>query len=292
MRPGSPIGSKWFDMMISPDDRNFFQSEGYLLIKGFFDFEKDILPIQRDAYEIIGLVAERHGVELERQPFDPETFDRDYYRLLETDRRYAAEVYDLTKQIPSFLRLISSTQSEELFRTLRGTDHAGIGAASYGIRIDNPNEDKFRSHWHQEFLFQPQSMDGIVFWTPLAPVRDDMGAVIILPKSHKDGLCVYSRGTTYADKAGAYQIGIHDEAAAIGKYEQVAPLTEPGDLLIMDFLTIHASGENRSTRSRWSIQSRFFNFKDPVGMKIGWKASITTGTQVEELFPDNFVSEA
>jgi len=66
MRPGSPIGNKWFDMMINPDDRNFFQSEGYLMIKGFFDFDKDILPIQRDAYEIIGLVARRHGVELER----------------------------------------------------------------------------------------------------------------------------------------------------------------------------------------------------------------------------------
>ena len=59
----------------------------------------------------------------------------------------------------------------------------------------------------------------------------------------------------------------------------------------MDFLTIHGSGENRSERSRWSIQSRFFNFSDPVGMKIGWKASITAGTEVETLFPDNFVSD-
>ncbi|KGF69320.1 hypothetical protein LL06_11500 [Hoeflea sp. BAL378] len=276
--------------MISSGEREFFESEGYLLIKGFFDREREIAPIQRDAYAIIGLVAERHGVDLARTGFDPESFDRDYYRLLEVDRRFAGEVYDLAKQIPSFLRLISSETSEALFRELRGTDHAGIGAASYGIRIDNPNEDKFRSHWHQEFLFQPQSIDGIVFWTPLAPVRDDMGAVIILPKSHKDGLCVYSKGTTYADKVGAYQIGIHDEAAVVAKYEQVAPLTEPGDLLIMDFLTIHGSGENRSARSRWSIQSRFFNYNDPVGMKVGWKSSITAGTDVEALFPDNFVS--
>ena len=277
--------------MISSEERRFFQSEGYLLIKGFFDYQDEILPIQRDAYEIIGLVAERHGVTLSRAEFSPEKFDADYYKLLETDRRYAGEMYDLTKQIPSFLRLISNQRSEALFRQIRGTAHAGIGASSYGIRIDNPNEDKFRSHWHQEFLFQPQSIDGIVFWTPLVPVREDMGPVIILPKSHKDGLCIYSRGTTYAEKSGAYQIGIHDESAIVSKYEQVAPLTEPGDLLLMDFLTIHASGENRSDRSRWSVQSRFFNFRDPVGMKLGWKASITTGTLVEDLFPDNFISE-
>ncbi|OCW56910.1 phytanoyl-CoA dioxygenase family protein [Hoeflea olei] len=277
--------------MIRAEDRAFFDAEGYLLIKGFFDLEEDIVPIQRDAYEIIGLVAQRHGIALDRIPFDPASFDRDYHRLLETDRRHASEIYDLVKQIPSFLRLISHRKSESLFKALRDTDHAGIGAASYGIRIDNPNEDKFRSHWHQEFLFQPQSMDGIVFWTPLVPVRQDMGPVIILPRSHRDGLCVYSRGTTYAGKQGAYQIGIHDEDAVVSKYEQIAPLTEPGDLVLMDFLTIHGSGENRSTRARWSVQGRFFNYRDPVGMKIGWKAAITAGTDVEAVFPDNFVRE-
>ena len=249
------------------------------------------MPIQRDIYEIIGLVAQRHGLKISRHDFSPESFDEGYYALLAHDRRYAGEVYDLTKQIPSFLRLISNQRSETLFRELRNTEHAGIGAASYGIRIDNPNEDKFRSHWHQEFLFQPQSIDGIVFWTPLTPVLADMGPVVILPKSQKDGLCVYSKGTTYANKQGAYQIGIHDEDAIVSRYQRIAPLTEPGDLLLMDFLTIHGSGENRSERSRWSIQSRFFNYRDPVGMQLGWKASITAGTEVETLFPDNFMSD-
>jgi hypothetical protein len=285
-----PSDKQRVDMILSPDDQEFFKTEGYLLIKGFHDHSAEIMPIQRDIHKIIGLVAQRHGIKLPERTFTPENFDEDYYTLLAEDRRFASEVYDLTKQIPSFLRLISNERSEALFRELRQTQHAGIGAASYGIRIDNPNEDKFRSHWHQEFLFQPQSIDGIVFWTPLTPVRADMGPVIILPKSHKDGLCTYSKATTYANKQGAYQIGIHDEDAVVSRYEHIAPLTEPGDLLLMDFLTIHGSGENRSKRSRWSIQSRFFNYRDPVGMKLGWKASITTGTEVEKLFPENFVS--
>ena len=50
--------------MISPEDRLFFESEGYLLIRNFFDYETDILPIQRDIFEIIHLVAERHGLDL------------------------------------------------------------------------------------------------------------------------------------------------------------------------------------------------------------------------------------
>lgn len=276
--------------MIEDAQREFFAKEGYLLIKGFYDFDTDILPILRDIHRIIGLVAERHGISLSREEFSPERFDDGYPTLLATNRRIAGEVYDLVKQIPSFLRLISHPKAEALFRDIRGTDHAGIGAASYGIRIDNPNEEKFRSHWHQEFVFQPQSIDGIVFWTPLLPIKPDLGPVVILPRSNLDGLCTYVRGTTYADKAGAYQIGIHDEDAVVARYEHVAPLTDPTDLLIMDFLTIHGSGYNTSGRSRWSVQGRFFNFRDPIGMKVGWRASITAGTEVEAIFPDNFVS--
>lgn len=276
--------------MIDEADRKFFAEQGYLLIKNFYDFDADILPILEDIHRIIGLVAERHGLELSRKDFSPDRFDDGYNVLLAADRRYAGEVYDLVKQIPSFIRLISHPKAEALFRSVRGTDHAGIGAASYGIRIDNPNEEKFRSHWHQEFVFQPQSMDGMVFWTPLLSIKPEHGPVVILPKSNLDGLCTYVRGTTYAQKTGAYQIGIHDEDAVVSRYEHIAPLTDPTDLLVMDFLTIHGSGYNVSGRSRWSVQSRFFNFRDPVGMKVGWRASITAGTEVEAIFPDNFVS--
>lgn len=275
--------------MIDDDEKTFFREEGYLLLKGFYDYEPDILPIQRAIHGVVGRVADRHGVSIDRQPFAPETFDAGYNDLLAAGRQYAAETYDLVKQIPAFLRLISNQRADDLFCLLRDTDLSGIGAASYGIRIDNPNEDKFRSHWHQEFVFQPQSIDGIVFWTPLVPVTADLGPVVVLPKSHKDGLCTYAKAAAYADKQGAYQIGIHDEKQVIARYDQVAPLTEPGDLLLMDFLTIHGSGVNRAARSRWSIQNRFFNFNDDVGRRIGWKPSITTGVRVEELFPDNFV---
>lgn len=275
--------------MINQANRDFFDREGYLIIKGFYDLEADILPMLEDIYRIIGLVAARHGVALSRPAFLAESFDQGYGDLLAANRRYAGEVYDLVKQIPSFIRFIAHPKAEALFREMRGTNHAGIGAASYGIRIDNPSEEKFRSHWHQEFVFQPQSMDGIVFWTPLLPMKPELGPVVVLPRSNRDGLCIYARGTTYADKAGAYQIGIHDEDAVVARYEHIAPLTDPTDLLLMDFLTIHGSGYNISNRSRWSVQSRFFNFNDPVGMKVGWRASITAGTEVEEIFPDNFV---
>ena len=270
-------------------DIDFFEENGYILIKDFYDLDQDIHPILLDIYKLIGLVAERHGHKLDRKPYSPDNFDDGYNQLIKINRSYGGEIYDLIKQIPSFLRLISNEKADALFQNIRNTEISGIGTASYGIRIDNPNEDKFRSHWHQEFLFQPQSLDGIVFWTPLLPISEELGPVIILPRSQKDGLCKYSKGNAYAEKTGAYQIGIYDEEKVIENYEKIAPLTKPGDLLLMDFLTIHGSGVNRSNRSRWSVQNRFFNYSEPVGMKVGWKASVATGVDAESVFPDNFV---
>jgi len=172
---------------------------------------------------------------------------------------------------------------------LRGTDLAGIGAASFGIRIDNPHEEQYRSHWHQEYLFQPQSLDGVVFWSPLVAIEPEMGPVQICVGSHRDGLARYQRGARYAGKSGAYQIGLADEEAAISGYAIAAPLARPGDLLVMDFLTLHQSGYNVGTRSRWSMQLRYFNFREPNGIKLGWPASVTAGTDIESLFPESFI---
>ncbi len=280
-------------MEIALDDamREQFARDGVLVIRGFYDVEREILPILRAIHEIIGLVAQRHGIALVRGAFSTARFDDGYEDLVAHDRKLGGEVYDLVKQIPAFLRLISAEKSEALLKALRGTDLAGIGAASYGIRIDRPNEEQFRSHWHQEFVFQPQSVDGIVLWSPLRALTPELGPVVVCRGSHRDGICRYSKSGAGAAKAGAYRIGIVDDERVASGYEQVAPLTAPGDLIVMDFLVIHQSGYNVSTMPRWSMQSRFFNFRDPYGMRLGWKASITAGAEVETLFREYFVEE-
>ena len=275
--------------LLTESQKAEFAENGVLVLRGFYDVDAQLKPLQRALYDVIGLVAQRHGLALEREPFHFDNFDSGYGQLIAANRAYGAEVYDVVKQIPAFLRLVSCERNEQVFKELRAAETAGIGWASYGIRIDNPNEEKFRSHWHQEFLYQPQSLDGVVLWTPLVPVTPEIGPVQVCLKSHRDGLCVYEREGAHAHKQGAYKLGIRDEEIIVARYTQAAPLAHPGDLILMDFLTIHQSGYNVSNRSRWSVQTRYFNFREPTGMRIGWKASVTTGTDIESIFPDNFV---
>lgn len=266
----------------------FFHENGYVVLENYFNIEAEIRPIQLAIYEIVGLIMRRHSVHIEREDFNGDNFDSGFLHLIQKNRDFGSEVYDQAKQIPAFLRLICSQKSDDLFREIRNTDLSGIGAASYGIRIDNPKEEAFRSQWHQEFTFQPQSKDGIVLWTPLLPITQHLGPVQICVKSHQDGLRKFARGGAYGEKAGAYQMGLENEAEVISGYDIVAPLTKPGDLLLMDFCTIHQSGFNVADRSRWSIQHRFFNFREATGVKLGWKGSVTSGVSIEDTFLDYF----
>ncbi len=272
--------------ILSSEQIDEFQSNGFLVIKNYYDLNKDIVPIQKAIYGIIGILIEKHQLDIVQKPFEPNHFDREFNQIIALNRAYGGEVYDAVKQIPAFLRLISSEKSELLFKQLRQTDMAGIGQASYGIRIDNPHEDIFRSQWHQEFISQPQSIDGLVMWSPLVEIRKNMGPVMICVGSHKQGLQKYVSDGKYAHKSGAYKVGLQDEMSVVGQYKKNSPVSNPGDLIIMDYLTLHQSGVNRSTRSRWSIQSRFFNFKDPTGIDIGWKPSVNLNWDSEQIIPN------
>jgi len=277
--------------ILKQEQINEFYANGVIVIKDFYDIEHDIVPIQKAIFNIFSIIINKYNLDIEPPEFSSRNFDSFYNDIITINRSYGSEIYDAVKQIPAFLRLISSQRNEELLKQLRQTDMAGIGKASYGIRIDHPREDQFRSQWHQEFLFQPQSIDGVVMWTPLVPVTADMGPVKVCIGSHKDGLRKCKKYGKYADKAGAYKIGLVDEEKVIDSYQQISPLTNPGDLILMDYLTIHQSGTNISNRSRWSVQSRFFNFRDPTGIDIGWKPSVTIGTDIETIFPEYFCEE-
>ena len=273
--------------LLSPEQIREFKEEGLLVVKGFYDLTNEIEPIQYGIWKILTLLFEKYKIPVSPKPFSPETFDHGYQELIAADRKFGGQVYDAVKQIPAFMRLFSLQKNELLFSQIRGTDMPGIAALGYGIRIDNPNEEKYRSLWHYEYRDQLRSVDGIVFWSPLVPILAELGPVQICPKSHKEGLRrSYLTNPDQPDKPGAYAMRIENETELLKQYGIVAPLSEPGDLVLMDFLTLHSSGKNISNRSRWSMQFRYFNFNDPTGIKINWTGCVMNGVQLKDVHPE------
>src|SRR5262245_29612918 len=267
-----------------------FNKDGLLILRGFYDVGRDIDPILRGIHQIIGLIIQRHRLPVEQRAFSRTTFDDGYQEMIRIDRRLGGEVYDAVKQIPAFMRLVMDPRHEYLIRQLRGTDMPGVAASGYGIRIDNPGEERFRATWHQEYLGQLRSLDGIGFWIPLHHIDSSLGAVEFCVGSHREGLLrVRAHDMQNPEKTGVYGVRLEREREIVRRYPQVAPETKAGDLLALDFLIVHRSGHNTSQRPRWSMQTRYFNFNDPTGIKIGWCGSYASGKNVSQVHPELFV---
>lgn len=255
---------------------NSFYKKGYCLIPNFYDVGTQIDPILKDIQRIIEIVAEEHGVNAPCGT-PQEAMTSGIMAIAEANRTWASEIYDAVKQIPSFMQLMSHEKNIEVFKKLRTGSTPGLAAGGYGIRIDFPSDEKFRTFWHQDFPAQLRSLDGLVFWTPLLPMTTQMGPVEICVGSQSDGFVPVIEDDGGADKTGAYALRLHDEKSRVLNYNRIAPLTKPGDLLVMDFLTLHQSGINSSDHPRWSMQSRWFNYENQLGRKIAWKGSFAAG---------------
>lgn len=270
---------------VSSSAREHFEAKGYVVLPGFYDLAADIAPIQEGIRRIVAVLCEKYNV---REPTGTavEAMTIAYPALIARNRAWGGEVYDAVKQIPAFLRLVSKVENEDLFRAMRPGSAPGIAAGGYGIRIDNPGEEKFRAHWHQEFPSQLRSRDGIVFWTPLLPVTAAMGPVQIAERSQVEGPVPVYRDDKGVGASGAYALHLDHGEERVARYNLVAPLTIPGDLILMDFMTLHQSGHNVAPIPRWSIQFRLFNFLDPLGVRIGWRGSFAAGEDFSEIVPE------
>ena len=263
-----------------------FARDGFVVLPAFYE-PAEVEAVQRGIHSIIRLLIEQHQLAIEQTDFVPETFDAGYQALIAHDRALGGVLYDAVKQIPAFIRIVASAKHEVIVRQVRGTDTPAIAAGGYGIRIDNPAEEKFRAGWHQDYPAQLRSLDGLVFWSPLIAMTDELGPVEFCIGSHKDGLVpVRESDSANPDKTGAYGLTLVDEAERVAKYEKSAPLTEPCDLVLVDFLTLHRSGENRAARSRWSMQMRWFNFAEPTGKKLGWAGAYAAGNDLRAVHPE------
>ncbi|AKI02042.1 Phytanoyl-CoA dioxygenase (PhyH) [Hoeflea sp. IMCC20628] len=276
-------------MQLNQTQVNDFTQNGFLVIQGFYD-PSDVETVQKGIYAIIGAVMARHGMTDARPAFSAQTFDAGYMDLIRANRSWGGEVYDLVKEIPAFNRLIAHATHEDLMRQLRTGAVPGLAAGGSGIRIDNPNEDKFRAMWHQEYPAQLKSPDGLVFWSPLVEVTPDLGPVMFCPGSQREGpLAVCHADPENAGRSGAYALKLAGEDDVLSRYEQVAPLSKPGDLVVLDFLLLHASGYNRSDKPRWSMQFRYYNLANPTGQSHGWTGSFAAGVDFRTVHPELFV---
>jgi hypothetical protein len=278
---GSTLPVRFIEML-SSNQLKEFNEDGFLILKKFYDIAV-IDEIRLSIHKIIGIVIEHYKLDIAQQEFCPDHFDSSYVDLLCLDRRYGAIIYDAVKQIPAFNRLVNCKENQRLFACIRPQSLCAVASGGHGIRINNPNEEAYLAPWHQEYPAQLRSTSGLVFWAPLFDTMIENGPVEVAQGSHENGvLPVYFDG----DLGNAYALNIHGILPILQKYEKIQPITEVGDLLVMDFCTIHKSGNNTSNRALWSMQFRWFDMLEATGITNNWKGSFASGVKFQDLHPE------
>ena len=277
-------------MLLDQQQIDEFNTNGVVVIRSFYDIETEIKPVLKAIYDIIALIAKRAGLNIERQPFALDTFDSGFLQLIEFDRNLGGVIYDAVKQIPAFLRITSSEKHERLFKQIYMTDCAAVSHGGMGIRIDIPYENRYRAPWHQEYLNQLRSRQGVVFWAPLLDITQELGPVEFCLRSHEHGVFpVRMHDPNFPDKTGAYAMVIDNEQETVNRFIHSSPLLSRGDLGLAHWFVLHKSGINRSDRARWSMQMRYFNFEEITGIENNWQGSFAVGNDPSKIHPEYFV---
>ena len=262
-----------------------FKEKGFLFLKDFFDFEKEILPIHKEINALIDLKLRHAKLEPAKNPEKPTIRNEDFYRLIKKDRMLGGDIYRACRHLLSLQQLVTNEKMLSLARRLMATNT--INVLSYvGIRIDVPSEQKYLFPWHQDYPYTQGSMDGLVFWLPFFDVPLGHGNLQLIPGSHHEGL----RKVRLVDPENTGGSGAHTlEIENMGSYDDCDLFeteVKAGDALVFSTLTLHKSTPSTSNSIRWTSQIRSGNFSNEDSIRRGWPGGLFEGDKFEDRHPE------
>lgn len=110
---------------------------------------------------------------------------------------------------------------------------------------------------HQDWSSMQGSLNSVVVWFPLTDVDKDLGALKVVPGSHKKGLQATKQYKSF---------GIVNSQ----DYNFVDVEAKTGDALFFSSFLIHQSGSNITDKVRWSCHYRFNDMNEPNFIERGY----------------------
>lgn len=271
--------------LVTSEQLERYKRDGFLVMKGLFNHQ----AIHEALMALDQLLAARDGAPLG----DPATLAVSIHariaRLALRDRRELGTVYDAARKVLPFWRLLGSERMGEVVAQLLETPFVGVAFRGAGVRFDLPQEDRWRSEWHQEYHSQISSPRGLVAWFGLSQVDLSMGPVELSVGSHVEGILpVVCLDPLNRNKDYTQTFAIHRVEEIVRRYPVASFETEPGDAVFLDFLLLHRSGFNRSSagRSRLTCQVRYFDMNEATSIRHGWIGGWQDGGNFATLHPE------
>ena len=260
-----------------------YEDDGVALLPGFLDVPTLFAPLWEQIRDVLDMCRAECGL----PPSEGDAFDSGLPELVKTNRQVAGKAYDAVRKVSAYYAIATSAAVWELVGRLIRTDFPGWYSQGSGIRMDHPGEEQFLSPWHQEYVFHLNSLDLLTLWIPLVPVDQTVGSVIFCPGSQREGLLpIYLDDPLNTNRNSAKTSEIANLDRYLARYPETSMDTTPGDIVAFHGLTLHRSRPNASPRTRWSMQLRYFNFRDAQGRQTFWTGGMTAGVDLGTIHPE------
>ena len=268
--------------IVNEEGRARFVADGYLILRGLLDPERDLAPLRLEYESLLDAVAHRlHGAGAIASTYVDMPFGRRFCALAREMGGKLHKHLDIClpqKGItadtpvhcgPGVFGLLTNSRLLAAVEVFVGpeiysnpTQHVRIKPPEDHLGQDGPIVGEMaQTVWHQDLAtIMPEADNSriLTVWIAVSEATRENGCLLVAPGSHKRGLVKHCRDprSSYSRQA------IPDRL--VGD-RRVALEMDPGDVLFMDKLTMHASLPNLSEDIRWSVDLRYQPGGEPTG---------------------------
>lgn len=232
--------------------RHNYLENGYVLAPSLFS-RTEVEAVRREAKEIFNLQLARCGLFCEDLD-DEVTFQTALRQLFQIDYAAFLGAAKLTQQMVSLHQLSMDGRVHEIVQEL-GVSHPVICVKPilyFNSRHLAKKEGHYKTPPHQDWRSMQGSLDSIVIWIALCDIDQKLGALEVVPQSHKLGLLETVEDPWYRT--------IPPEILDESRFVPIE--VRAGDTLFFSAFTAHRSGNNVTDDIRWSIHFRYNNAQE------------------------------
>ena len=236
-----------------------FKEQGYVLLKNFFEKE-EVERIRHEAKQIFAMQMVSHGI-VPPTELREEEFDNGMFKLFEADLQTFINCGKHAQHLISLHRLSLDPRITDVLGKL-GLEFPSISTRPV-MYFNAERLAKKEVYWklstHQDWRSMQGSLDAVIVWIPLVNIDKNLGALEVIPGSHKWGLLE-------ADIVD----GFGNLSQSVDETRLVPIEIEAGDALFFSSLLVHRSGTNVTDSIRWSCHFRYNNLHEETFIQRGY----------------------
>lgn len=256
-----------------------YRQQGFLHLRGVFD-RREIDDLRRDAIRVFEIQMAARGAASPGAAAGPCLSERDReHSLFRFFREDVARFTNCGKQIQHLVSLHRLSLDVRILDVLRGLGVAFPNISTRPVLFFNSRhlatkEVYWRVFAHQDWRSMQGSLNSVVAWIPLHDIDRDLGALEIVPESHRLGLLA----TEVVERFGKV------DRFTDAEFQPVE--VEQGDLLVFSAFLVHRSGTNSTDSIRWSCHFRYNDLAEATFIERGYPHAYVYHPVDELLTPD------